>query len=227
MSFVPPTDAELRAVRAIRERLIAEHSDLKNYVHFTEITTLRFYRGHKGHEDRATTALKNYLQWRKEHDVDNIFHKEDHFRKELDAKKAVLTGADHHGRPTIFAISHRHDKHDRVAEEVIMLTIWCLEKLRLAAKPDEERFVAVLDLGKFTMKCMDYDVVRQQIHILQTHYPDTLEALYVVDAPFIFNACWLIIKPWLDPVTASKVHFIKSHHLKDFMDEAIIPPLND
>ena len=35
----------------------------------------------------------------------------------------------------------------------------------------------------------------------------------MVDAPFVFNACWTVIKPWLDPVTASKVTFLKSKDL--------------
>ena len=95
---------------------------------------------------------------------------------------------------------------------------------------------------------MDYEVVKLLIDILQFNYPETLLTAYVMNAPFLFWACWVqddliliilllniiyhsfflffyfifsqaIIKLWLDPVTAKKVSFIKGHELK-----GIIPP---
>lgn len=42
---------------------------------------------------------------------------------------------------------------------------------------------------------------------------------YVVNAPFLFWACWAIIRPWLDPVTAAKASFVKKEELVDVIDD--------
>ena len=38
---------------------------------------------------------------------------------------------------------------------------------------------------------MDYDVVKLLIDILQFNYPETLLTAYVMNAPFLFWACWV------------------------------------
>jgi hypothetical protein len=88
-------------------------------------------------------------------------------------------------------------------------------------------FAAVADLSRFTMRCIDYEVIKMGINILQGNYPDTLGKLLIVDSPMIFSACWAIIRPWLDPVTASKVQFIRRSQLEDFIDPSQIPLLDD
>ncbi len=46
----------------------------------------------------------------------------------------------------------------------------------------------------------------------------------VVNAPFLFSASWAVIRPWLDPVTANKVRFIKLAELPSIVDEEYISP---
>ena len=47
------------------------------------------------------------------------------------------------------------------------------------------------------MNVLDYEVLKLLINILQYNYPETLESALVVDSPFIFSACWAIIRHWL------------------------------
>ena len=223
MSFVEPSESELACVESLKSKLFDEFPELAASQNFNPTTILRFYRGFKGKVDNAYNGLKKYIDWRVEKDVDNIDKRTSQFQRELDSGKAVVGMSDLNGRPAAFVYAHKHNKYDREVDEVLMLTIWVLEHLRKSAKPEEERFVAVVDLGSFTMKCMDYEVVKHQIAILQTHYPDTVESIYITDAPMIFSACWLIIKPWLDPVTANKVQFIKSSKLSEYFDSDVIP----
>ena len=44
---------------------------------------------------------------------------------------------------------------------------------------------------------LDYEVVQLLINILQFNYPETLESALIVDSPFLFYACWAVIRPWL------------------------------
>jgi CRAL/TRIO domain len=41
---------------------------------------------------------------------------------------------------------------------------------------------------------------RHTLPMIGFNYPETLLTAYVVNAPFLFWACWAIIRPWLDPV---------------------------
>lgn len=41
--------------------------------------------------------------------------------------------------------------------------------------------------------------------------------------PWIFNGCWYIIKPWIDPVTASKVTFVNEKELKQIIPPSSLP----
>ena len=60
---------------------------------------------------------------------------------------------------------------------------------------------------------MDYTPVKFMIKCFEANYPESLGAVLVHKAPFVFSAIWNIIKGWLDPVVASKIHFTK--HLED------------
>lgn len=52
----------------------------------------------------------------------------------------------------------------------------------------------------------------------------TLSASFILyNRPWIFNGCWYIIKPWIDPVTASKVTFVNEKELKQIIPPASLP----
>jgi hypothetical protein len=227
MSFVPPTDEERNVVEVLKGRILSDHPELATNTNFTDTTILRFFRGHKGKEESAFGGLNRHIQWRSDEDVDNIDNRKDEFQVELDKRKCELGKYDLNGRPASFVFAHRHNKNDRDILQVRKLTIWALETLRKSAKPEEERFTIAFDLSGFSLQCMDYEAVKQLIQILQSHYPDTLENLYVVDAPYLFSACWAIIKMWIDPVTANKILFIPRSELTKYFDADSIPTGKD
>ena len=62
------------------------------------------------------------------------------------------------------------------------------------------------------------------IKIFEANYPESLGAILVHRAPWAFNAIWHVIKGWLDPVVAAKVHFTNSiDDLSQFVEVAHIP----
>lgn len=86
-----------------------------------------------------------------------------------------------------------------------------------------ETSTIVFDMNGFGMNNMDYQSVKFLVSCFQTFYPESLGQVLVVDAPWIFNGCWVVIKPWLDPVVASKIKFIPSSALEDHIDKKYIP----
>ena len=77
------------------------------------------------------------------------------------------------------------------------------------------RLMISFDLSGFSLSCMDYEIVRLLIDILQYNYPETMNSALIVNSPFLFHACWAVIRPWLDPITASKVVFINQKQLAE------------
>ena len=62
----------------------------------------------------------------------------------------------------------------------------------------------------FTMANMDYTPVKFMIKIFEANYPESLGTVLVHKSPWLFQGIWKIIKGWLDPVVAAKVHFTSS-----------------
>lgn len=60
------------------------------------------------------------------------------------------------------------------------------------------------------MANMDYTPVKFMIKIFEANYPESLGAVLVHKSPWLFQGIWKIIKGWLDPVVAAKVHFTSS-----------------
>lgn len=62
------------------------------------------------------------------------------------------------------------------------------------------------------------------IKIFEANYPESLGAILVHRAPWAFNAIWHIIKGWLDPVVAAKVHFTSNvEELSQYIEMSHIP----
>lgn len=67
----------------------------------------------------------------------------------------------------------------------------------------------VFDMTGFSMANMDYTPLKYMIKVFEANYPESLGNVLVHKSPWIFEGIWRIIRGWLDPVVASKVHFTK------------------
>lgn len=82
----------------------------------------------------------------------------------------------------------------------------------------------VFDMTDFSMANMDYTPVKFMIKCFEANYPESLGTVLVYRAPWVFNAVWAIVKGWLDPVVAGKVHFAKNvQDLSSFIPKSQIP----
>lgn len=69
------------------------------------------------------------------------------------------------------------------------------------------------------MANMDYTPVKFMIKCFEANYPESLGAVLIYKAPWIFQGVWRIIKGWLDPVVAAKVQFANNiGELSAFID---------
>lgn len=208
-----------QGVEEARDTLPKELRDFQ----FTDTTVLRFYRGRKWDRQKALHGLIKHVEWRHENRVADISEKD--VMVEVQKRKIFVEGKDKNGRPLVWVIASRHDSSDRDLDTMRMFIIWTIERAIAANNIDrDERMVLVFDLSYFGLACMDYEVVKLLVDILQINFPDVLEVAYIVNGPFIFNACWAIIKPWLDPVTVDKVNFCATDHLHESLPEGMVIP---
>jgi len=220
-AFVPPSESELEAIQTLKHKLSTDAPNL-GYT-FTDTSILRFYRGRNSDEEKAYRALLRHVQWRNENNVDDIAAQKEKFENELEKKKLTIEGPSKTGTASLMIHAGRHNKNERDMDEMRMFIIYTLESLIAKANPEEERVTIVFDLSEFSYTCMDYEALTLLINILQFNYPEILSVALVVNAPFIFHACWYIIKGWLDPVTAAKALFIKKHELSEYFEPESLP----
>lgn len=227
MPFVPPTEDEIQAVRWLRTSLEESSEDIVVSPRITDVCILRFLRGSKGNKENALRELTKHAKWRQEFHADEIESLQQRVQNQLDKRLSILHHFDREGKPCLYCFVHRHDSADRDLEEMIMFIVYSLETLVRNAKPEEEMFNVFFDLSRFSLKNMDFEVVKHLIAILQSNYPDTLEKFHIIDSPMIFSACWAIIKPWIDPVTAQKVRFIRRSQISEYCHPEDMPSFDD
>jgi hypothetical protein len=53
------------------------------------------------------------------------------------------------------------------------------------------------------------------------HYPETLDRIFIIGAPFFFGTVWGWIKRWFDPITVSKIFILNAHEVKPTLESFI------
>ncbi len=220
-----PTAEEKERMSQIRTILLGKKSEYvkdgeEEYI-FSDMQVLRFLRGSKQDTESAAVKLIKHSNWRREHDVECI--KDEDIQVELDKGYFIAAGTARDGRPLVWVRACQVDKYNRDMSVVYKFIIWCVEKTMKRTMPEDNRFVLVFDLNDFSLKNMDYEAVKALVSILQSNYPEVLNLALVVNSPFIFSACWAVIRPWLDPVTASKVQFVDLEGVRRQIDEVEWP----
>ena len=91
-----------------------------------------------------------------------------------------------------------------------------------------EKQVIVMDMKNVSMQ-IDFVALRifkRTLNIDESCYPERLQVLFMINAPYTFSVLWSVIRPWIDPITVNKFRILGSSYLrtmKEFIDEDQIP----
>ncbi|KAK4199175.1 putative SEC14 cytosolic factor [Triangularia verruculosa] len=55
------------------------------------------------------------------------------------------------------------------------------------------------------------------------HYPETLDRIFIIGAPYFFSTVWGWIKRWFDPITVSKIFILSAAEVKTELERFIEP----
>ncbi|KAM4062265.1 CRAL/TRIO domain-containing protein [Hirsutella rhossiliensis] len=189
---------------------------------------LRFLRARKWDVQQALVMLVSAMHWRHtEMHVDSDIMKngeagavQDEQTGSAEAKKlasdfmaqsrqgkSFLHGLDKEGRPICVVRARLHKPSAQSAESLERYTVFIIETARLALEPPVDTATIIFDMTGFSLANMDYHPVKFMIQCFEANYPESLGAILVHNAPWVFQGIWRIIRGWLDPVVAAKVHF--------------------
>jgi len=185
---------------------------------------LRFLRARKFKLEDAFTMISEALIFRATFQnvgVENITEKS--VENELKSGKSFFNGVDKDGRPVCIVRTRKHDSYHRDIDESMRYCVYVMEKGKGLLKPGVETCTLIFDMSKFCSKNMDYPLVKFMVELFQKFYPESLHRCLILNAPWIFMGIWHIIKHWLDPATASKVTFVKSKQLLDYIPSSELP----
>mmetsp|Transcript_17542 Transcript_17542/g.35706 ORF Transcript_17542/g.35706 Transcript_17542/m.35706 type:complete len:347 (+) Transcript_17542:109-1149(+) len=80
---------------------------------------------------------------------------------------------------------------------------------------EKSKIVVMYDYNEYAMKnSPPTQLVKKLLYNLRDHWPERLEHVFVVDAPFIFRAFWAVIKHFIDPITKDLVQFVTGEEMK-------------
>ncbi|EOO02027.1 putative phosphatidylinositol transfer protein csr1 protein [Phaeoacremonium minimum UCRPA7] len=202
---------------------------------------LRFLRARKWDIEKALVMLVSTMSWRsKDMHVDDDIMKNGEgaaveaensgegeakklghdFMSQIRMGKSFLHGVDKTGRPICVVRVRLHHQGEQCEESLERYTVYIIETARMLLRPPVDTATIIFDMTGFSMANMDYTPVKFMIKCFEANYPESLGSVLVHKAPWIFQGIWKIIRGWLDPVVASKVHF--TNNMKD-MAEFIAP----
>ncbi|KAI4187126.1 MAG: hypothetical protein L6R41_003032, partial [Letrouitia leprolyta] len=146
------------------------------------------------------------------------------FLAQLRLGKSFLHGVDKEGRPMCFVRVRLHRQGEQSETSLERYTVYTIETARLLLAPEVDTAVSLEEQGPDPIADeLDYAPVKFMIKCFEANYPESLGVVLVHKSPWIFQSIWNIIKGWLDPVVASKVHFTKNlEELERFVDKSHI-----
>lgn len=230
------TDDQKSALEQLRIMLEAEG--------FTErmddSTLLRFLRARKFDIMLAKDMYKACEKWRAEFGTNTILEDFTYTEKPIVAKfyPQYYHKTDKDGRPVYIeelgSVNITEMYKITTQERMLKNLVWEYEsfsKYRLAACSRKfgcliETSCTILDLKgiSITAASQVLSYVREASYIGQNYYPERMGKFYLINAPFGFSTAFRLFKPFLDPVTVSKIFILGSSYKKDLL--AQIPAEN-
>ncbi|KAI3630940.1 hypothetical protein MIR68_011023 [Amoeboaphelidium protococcarum] len=187
---------------------------------------LRFLRARKFDLPRAVEMFTNCEQWRKDKDVEGIFQnfKFEEWKEVNKIYPRFYHKTDKLGRPIYIEVLgglnleqlFQATSRERLEKQFI-LEYEKLIRVRLpacskAAGKHIETSCTILDLKNCSvMQALKIrDLLKLITDIGQNYYPETMGVCFIINAPWIFDTVWSVVKIWMDEVTVKKFQIFKS-----------------
>lgn len=139
-------------------------------------------------------------------------------------KAYVHDSFDIYDRPVLVVVAAKHfpSKHDPVENE--KLCAFLVEKALNRLPAGKENILGIFDLRGFRVENGDLQFLKFLIDVFYYYYPKRLGQVLFVDAPFVFQPMWQLVKPLLKQY-ASLVRFCDAETVrKEYFTKETVPP---
>ncbi|KXJ91550.1 CRAL-TRIO domain-containing protein [Microdochium bolleyi] len=182
---------------------------------------LRFLRARKWDVEKAVVMLVTMIEWRGLQNIDSIVVRggegvglkekrnddEEGLLLQYRLGKSFVRGLDNHGRPVYIVKPRLHSQKTQTERAMELYVLHTIESIRMLVKDPYDTSCLIFDLTGFGLRNMDFPTVKFLIHVFEARYPETLGVVLIHNAPWVFQGIWRILRGWLDPVVAAKIHF--------------------
>ncbi|KAK1427906.1 hypothetical protein QVD17_16632 [Tagetes erecta] len=202
-------------------------------------TLERFLKAREGNVTKAHKMLVDSLHWRLQNGIDDILAKpiipSNFYRGVRDSQLIGLSGYTREGLP-VFAIGAGLSTFDKASihyyvQSHIQINEYRDREILPGATKKNGRYIGkcvkVLDMSGLKLSALN------QIKLLTTistiddlNYPEKTITYYIVNVPYIFSACWKVVKPLLQERTKLKVRVLQGggrDELLKIMDYSSLP----
>lgn len=183
-----------------------------------------FLRDREGDVRESEEKLRSTLIWRKS--LGRQYMSKSSARREAELGKAWLHDyLDVLGRPVVIMVPAKHIIGQFPLSSTQQLCAEIAEDAILKMPDGCETILAVFDLRGFGPLNADLNLVKFLVDLFFVYYPRRLGQVLVVEAPWIFDPVWQVIKPWLRKY-AGLVRFIRIQDLKtEYFNKSTLPSL--
>ncbi|KZS92683.1 CRAL/TRIO domain-containing protein [Sistotremastrum niveocremeum HHB9708] len=164
---------------------------------------LRYLRASKWVLATAITRIEETLKWRRSYGFYDFLTPE-HVEPESLTGKQVLFGYDTQRRPALLMIPSRQNTTEPKGQ--LQFAVFMMERAIDLMGPGVETMDLLINFAE-RAKNPALGVAREMLHIIQSHYPERLGLAIVINIPFLVNAFFKLILPFVDPITRPKIKF--------------------
>ncbi|XP_042520860.1 phosphatidylinositol/phosphatidylcholine transfer protein SFH9-like isoform X2 [Macadamia integrifolia] len=202
-------------------------------------TLVRFLKAREWNVAKAHKMLVDCLNWRIQNEIDSILTRPiaptDLYRAVRDSQLIGMSGYTKQGIP-VFAFGVGLSKYDKASVHYYVQSHIQINEYRdrvilpSATKKYGRHIgtcVKVLDMTGLKISAMSQMKLLTAISTVDDlNYPEKTDTYYIVNAPYIFSACWKVVKPLLQERTRRKIQVLQGcgrDELLKIMDHASLP----
>ncbi|XP_071722547.1 SEC14 cytosolic factor-like [Rutidosis leptorrhynchoides] len=202
-------------------------------------TLVRFLKARDWNVAKAHKMLVDCLEWRVHNDIDDMLTKPivppDFYKEVRDSQLIGMSGYSREGLPVI-AIGVGLSTYDKASVHYYVQSHIQINEYRdsvilpSASKKHGRPIttcVKVLDMSGLKFSALNQIKILTAISTIDDlNYPEKTNTYYVVNTPYIFTACWKVVKPLLHERTRKKVNVLPGcgrDELLQIMDYESLP----
>jgi hypothetical protein len=171
----------------------------------------RFLRAHRGDQTRAQENMQSTLEWRRHAVKPEAWA--GRYTKDQHEFCFVPLGLDNAGRPVVYGSPCRASNRDVPAtvDHVIMEIEHAFSKEgEIVPSPGgvvcDEQWVWCVDFNGFGFgDLLNPEMGRRFVSVFDSHFPERLGCLLLLDPPIIFTMLLAAVRPFMDAATTAKI----------------------